>query len=103
MNTQEFIESLCRDLKGAQPPNMILATLILDGQPPSTGIFGLESTKCGQGSFQPTDESILSKLLSSEGILKVSGRKERLRVTNCHRCPAYQSHHFHLHFEVQEE
>ena len=102
MNTRDFIESLCRDLKKAEPPNMISAILTLDGLPPSTGTFGLENAKCGQGSFQPTDESILSKRLSSEGTLKLSGRKGRLKVTNCHRCPAYESHHFHLHFEIEE-
>ena len=100
MNTREFIESICKDLKEGESPDLILATLTLDGQPPSIGQFALESEKCGQGSFQPTDESILHNCQSTQGTLKLSGKNETLKVTNCCRCGTWRSHHFHLQFEV---
>jgi hypothetical protein len=101
MTTKEFIESLCQELKGVENPTAFEATLILDGQQPSIGLFAPEINGRGEGQFQPTGENSPNIDLSNQGMLKVSGRTEQLRVTNYRHCPHDEkSNHFHLHFEV---
>src|SRR5438128_1420290 len=98
MDTNEFIKSLCGELNQEWPAE-IQATLTLDGQPLSTGLFALESKKCGRGTFQPTDGNNLNKCPSNGATLKLSGRTETLRVTHFQRCPSPWADHFHFHFE----
>jgi hypothetical protein len=103
MTTQEFINSIFQELKGSEHPKAFEATLILDGQPPSIGLFAPEKNERGEGQFQPTGGNSPNIDLSNQGVLKVSSRTEQLRVTNCRRCPHHEkSNHFHLHFEVME-
>ena len=103
MNTQDFIKALCqKHLKRGQHPIPIEAILTLDGQPPSTGLFAPEQLKCGLAKFSPIDGSNLDNSQSRQGVLIVSGRTERLRVTNfrCCQAAAKKSPHYHFDFEL---
>ena len=98
MNTTEFINSLKQDLGPGVAG--LAATLTVAGQPPCIGKFYLESVRCGQGTFQPTDESSLDKYPSNGAVLLLTEKSERLRVSNFRRCTTPAMHHYHFDFEV---
>src|SRR5258708_1459605 len=100
METDEFIKSLIRDLKSAQWPEKLQATLILSDQPLSTGIFSLDSERCGQGTLQPIDGSNLDRCPEHRAILKLSERNGQLVVRNFRRCRSALANHWHFDFEV---
>ena len=98
MNTAAFIDSLRQDL---QPGSAgLAATLTAAGLPPSIGKFYLESVRCGQGQFQPTDESNLDKYPSNGAVLILTEKNERLLLSTFRRCMTPGSHHYHFDFEV---
>jgi hypothetical protein len=97
MNTDHFIKSLCEKQKWPE----LSATLFQDGQQVSTGIFSLDSKRCAQGIFRPSELSILRIDPSNRVTLKLSGRTETLVATGFHRCPTPLTHHYHFGFEVQ--
>jgi hypothetical protein len=98
--TKAFIESLCQHLEPDEWPDDLGATVTADDLPPSTGQFLLGSKLAGQGHFRPTDGSTLDKFPSRGAILKVSGRNERLLVTNIQRCLTCSRRSYHLWFEA---
>jgi hypothetical protein len=101
MDTKAFVDALMLDLdEQEKKPTSIVATLIVDGQPFSTGIFSLESVQCWQGTFLPTDGSNLDKCPSNGAFLKLSGRNEQLKVLNLRPCKSPYSTHYHFEFEM---
>ena len=100
--TKEFIESLCEHLKQDEWPQELEANLSVDGLPPSTGIFSLDSRLAGQAHFRPTGKSSLDKYPLRGATLKVSGRSERLLVTNIQRCMTSSRPAYHIWFEAVE-
>jgi hypothetical protein len=100
MNTKEFIESLCAGENLVEYPAPIEATLILDNQPPSIGLFSLQSRLCGQGSFQPNDGNILDTHSLKRGILKLKDRTESMRISHCRPCSMPHPDHYHFDFEI---
>jgi len=100
--TKQFIQSLCQDLKQDEWPDPFEATLTADGLPPSIGQLSLDSKLGGQGHFRPIGASSLDKYPSRGATLKVSGRTERLLVTNMHRCPTSSRPAYHIWFEAVE-
>jgi hypothetical protein len=97
MNTDHFIKSLCE----AQESPEVSATLFQDGQQVSTGVFSLDSKRCAQGIFRPSELSILRIDPSNLVTLKLSGKAETLVARGFHRCPTPLTHHYHFGFEVQ--
>jgi hypothetical protein len=99
MNTDHFIKSLCE----AQEWPELSATLFQNGQQVSTGVFSLDSKRCAQGIFRPSELSILRIDPSNRVTLKLSGRTETLVAMGFHRCPTPLTHHYHFGFEVLSE
>ena len=79
----------------------IEAILILDGQPPSIGLFSLQGKICSQGHFRPNDGNILDTHSMMQGILKLKDRTVLLHITHCRPCSMPSPNHYHFDFEVR--
>lgn len=98
VNSEEFIHTICRGLDLAQAPG-ILATLILDGEPISTGKLYFEDEH-GAAQFDPEIDCNLDLWPAHESYLRLFDNGGPLvRIRNLRHCPTPDSSQYRLDFE----